>query len=100
MGEALRRRTRSEPPRKDEPPDDGAIPLNEMRRGQHGIVQEIHGGEVLTRRLSSMGIRPGSRITKISTMLLGGPIVVSINRRHVALGAGMAGKVFVTLIQS
>ncbi len=98
MGEALRRRTRSTPTIEDEPSDDDAIPLNNMRRGQHGIVQEIHGGEVLTRRISSMGIRPGARITKISTMLLGGPIIVSINRRHVALGTGMAQKIFVALI--
>lgn len=71
------------------------IPLTEMKRGQHGFVRELHGGTNFAQKLSSLGIRPGKKISKVSAMLLGGPIVISINNRHVAVGFGMAKKIMV-----
>jgi len=71
------------------------VVLAKLKPGQHGIVREIQGGEALSKRLAAMGIRPGKQITKVSAMLMGGPVVVSIDRRQLALGNGMAHKVLV-----
>lgn len=67
--------------------------LDKLKPGQHGVVRNIVGGEGICKRLSAMGIRPGKAITKVSSMLMRGPVVVSIDRRQLAIGHGMASKV-------
>jgi len=49
----------------------------------------------MTDRLNALGIRTGKRITKISSMLLHGPVTIQIDRMRVAIGFGMAEKIFV-----
>ena len=84
-------------------PEDGGmadgqlIPLTQMQSGQIGIVAEIWGGYGLANRLQALGLRPGSRITKISSMLMRGPITVKVNRTQIAIGFGLARKVMVRL---
>lgn len=70
-------------------------PLDKLKPGQIGVVREIRGGGGVARRLSALGIRPGKELTKVSAMFMGGPVVLSIDRRQLALGNGMAGKVLV-----
>ncbi|PIU56399.1 MAG: hypothetical protein COS88_02920, partial [Chloroflexi bacterium CG07_land_8_20_14_0_80_51_10] len=49
-----------------------------------------------TNRLTALGIRPGKRITKLSSMLMHGPVTVELDAGHqVAIGFGMAGKIIV-----
>jgi ferrous iron transport protein A len=69
--------------------------LNEMHPEESGIVSEIRGGQGMTDRLNALGIRTGKRITKISSMLLRGPVTIQIDRMRVAIGYGMAEKIFV-----
>ncbi|MDI6615997.1 MAG: FeoA family protein [Syntrophaceae bacterium] len=69
--------------------------LNEMHPEESGIVSEIRGGQGMTDRLNALGIRTGKRITKISSMLLHGPVTIQIDRMRVAIGFGMAEKIFV-----
>jgi ferrous iron transport protein A len=66
-----------------------------MQPGQSGIVVQIQGGHGIVNRLSALGIIPGKRITKISSMLMRGPITIEIDRVQVAIGFGMANKVIV-----
>ncbi|MFH1874359.1 MAG: transcriptional repressor [Pseudomonadota bacterium] len=73
------------------------IPLAKLKAGQSGTIKELLCGENALRRLASMGLRPGKHITKVSAMLLGGPVVVSIDRRQLAIGNGMAKKVLVEI---
>lgn len=69
--------------------------LNDMNPEESGIVCEIKGGQGLINRLNSLGIRTGKKITKISSMLLHGPVTIQIDRTKVAIGFGMAGKIFI-----
>jgi ferrous iron transport protein A len=69
--------------------------LNEMHPEESGIVSEIRGGQGMADRLNALGIRTGKRITKISSMLLHGPVTIQIDRMRVAIGFGMAEKIFV-----
>lgn len=71
------------------------ITVRQMNAGQSGAVIEILGGHGLVNRLSSLGIRPGKRITKVSSMFLRGPVTIQVDRTRVAIGFGMAGKIVV-----
>jgi ferrous iron transport protein A len=69
--------------------------LNDLHPEESGIVHEIKGGQELIDRLNALGIRTGKKITKISSMLLHGPVTIRIDRMRVAIGFGMAAKIFV-----
>ena len=80
--------------------DEKLIMLSQMRAGHKGKVVEIHGGHGLINRLSALGIRPGKRITKISSMLMRGPVTVQSGSTRLAVGFGMANKIIVELEES
>jgi ferrous iron transport protein A len=69
--------------------------LATMRPGQSGVVVDVRGGRNMVERLAALGIRPGKRIVKVSSMLLGGPVTVEVDRAQVAIGAQMAARILV-----
>ena len=71
------------------------IPLTQMKRGETGRIISINGGFGFVRRLQSMNIRAGKRITKQSTIFRRGPITIRLDNTQVALGFGMASKILV-----
>jgi len=73
----------------------GQITVAKMQAGQTATVVEIRSGHGLTRRLQALGIIPGKRITKVSSMFMRGPVTIQIHNSQVAIGFGMAGKIVV-----
>jgi len=73
------------------------VTLARMQAGQSGIVVQIQGGHGLVNRLSALGIRPGKKIAKISSMFMRGPVTILVDRAQVAIGFGMAKKIIVEL---
>jgi len=73
------------------------VTLAQMPTGQSGVVVEIRGGHGLVSRLSALGIRPGKRITKVSSMLMRGPVAVQVGNTQLAIGFGMANRIIVEL---
>ena len=73
------------------------ITLTRMQTGQSGRVVEIQGGFGVVDRLNALGIIPGKRITKISSMLARGPVAIQVDRAQLAIGYGMANKIIVEL---
>ena len=71
------------------------LSLVQMRSGQKGRIVEINGGYGLARKLDALGIRTGNEITKISKQLMRGPVLLQHKNTQVALGFGMASRVFV-----
>jgi len=71
------------------------VSLDKLKPGQVGTVRDVSGGNDFIKRLAAMGIRPGKPVTKVSSMLMRGPVVVSIDQRQLAIGHGMACKVMV-----
>ena len=71
--------------------------LAQMPMGQSGVVVQIMGGRIATNRLNSLGIRPGQRITQLSSMLMRGPVAIQLGRVQVAIGFGMANRIIVRL---
>jgi len=78
-------------------PNGKIVTLRQMQSGQSGKVVQIQGGFGLVNRLSALGIRPGKRITKVSSMLMRGPVTIQLGNTQVALGFGMASKIVVEL---
>lgn len=78
-------------------PDRKQMTLALMRAGQSGVIVQIEGGHGLVNRLNALGVRPGKRVTKISSMLMRGPVTIEVNGTQVAIGFGMANKVTVEL---
>ncbi len=73
------------------------MPLTKLAAGQSAIIKEIIGGRGIVNRLDSLGIVPGKKITKISSMMMRGPVVMRVGSTEIALGYGMAAKILVDI---
>ncbi len=73
------------------------VDLTQLQGGESGVVVDIQGGYGLTRRLESLGIRVGKKVTKVSSQLMRGPVTVRIDNSEVAIGFGMARKILVEI---
>jgi len=78
-------------------PDGKQITLARMQIGQSGVVVQIQGGHRQINRLNSLGIRPGKRVIKVSSMFMRGPVTIEVDRAQVAIGFGMANRIIVEL---
>ena len=66
------------------------LTLAEMKTGQTGTVVGVLGGH-------GLGIRPGKKVTKLSSTLFHGPVILRADSTQVAVGFGMARKIIVEL---
>lgn len=71
------------------------IDLTQLEEGESATVVQVAGGHGLKRRLDSLGVRVGKRVTKVSSQLMRGPVTLRVNGFQVALGFGMASKILV-----
>ncbi len=71
------------------------IDLTQMRPGESGVIEQLSGGCGLVRRLQSMGIREGKKITKVSSHFWRGPQTAEIGNSQIAIGFGMAKRILV-----
>lgn len=69
--------------------------LIKMKAKETGTIIEIEGGKGFEKRLASMGISIGKHVTKLSAFVMRGPVAIKVGRTVVALGYGMASKVWV-----
>ncbi|MFC1949319.1 ferrous iron transport protein A [Chloroflexota bacterium] len=76
-------------------PEGNLVPLSKMEAGQSGTVVQIQGGQGMLARLSALGIRPGRRVTKVSSVFMHGPITIRAGNSEVAIGFGMAKRITV-----
>ena len=76
------------------------LTLVQMGAGQTGTVIQILGGRGLIQRLEAMGIRPGKKVTKISSMFFRGPVTFKTDHTQMAIGFGMANRILVDVDKS
>jgi len=69
--------------------------LKDLRPGESGRIAQINGGHGMVNRLAALDIRPGRRITKLSSGFMRGPVTIEIDRTQVAIGFGMAKRILV-----
>jgi Fe2+ transport system protein FeoA len=75
---------------------EAVFPLALARTGEELVIAGIRGGKGLNHKLMEQGIRPGIAITIIQKR--GGGFVLGFDGQRIALGAGMAQKLFVSLV--
>ncbi|MEM2936719.1 MAG: FeoA family protein [Candidatus Bathyarchaeia archaeon] len=84
------------------------LPLTALGDGQSGIITSIgeghggghgrgRGGWGFKKRLMDMGLTPGTRVTVVKSAPFHGPLEVSVRGSRLALGRGMAERVFVEI---
>lgn len=69
--------------------------LVKLENGSNAIIRRIEGGPGLKKRLEVMNIREGKKVRKTCSAPLRGPIVIEIDGSKMAIGRGMANKVWV-----
>jgi DtxR family Mn-dependent transcriptional regulator len=75
------------------------IALSELKEGQSGKISFIRGGHNVLQRLLDMGLTPSTKITLMKAAPFEGPIQISVRGSKLALGRGIASKVFVEIEQ-
>ena len=75
------------------------VNLTKMKAGQKGVIAQIDGGTGLEKRLEVMGIRMDKTITKLSAFVMRGPVAIKAGRTVIAVGHGMASKIWIDLIE-
>jgi ferrous iron transport protein A len=73
------------------------ISLYDMPVGKKGTITAINGGYGLIQKLDMLGIHPGKEITKISSQLMKGPVIVRWGNTEIAIGYGMARRIMVEI---
>jgi DtxR family Mn-dependent transcriptional regulator len=71
------------------------VSLGNLKEGQCGKIFFIRGGHKVLQRLLDMGLTPGTRISVIRVASFGGPVELLVRSSKLALGRGIASKVFV-----
>ncbi len=70
------------------------IVLTQLRAGESLRVSELAGEPYSVRRLETLGIRPGKEIRKVSSIFGGGPVVVDLEGRMIAVGRCQAVRIY------
>ncbi|MBU0486290.1 MAG: ferrous iron transport protein A [Proteobacteria bacterium] len=71
--------------------------LEDLKPGEGGRIAQIDGGHGMVGRLAALGIRPGRRITKLSSGFMRGPVTIEVDRAQMAIGFGMANRILVEI---
>jgi Fe2+ transport system protein FeoA len=79
------------------------VPLTALRNGETGTVTSIKSGRGRGRgrgwgfekRLMDMGLTPGTRVTVVKSAPFHGPLEILVRGSRLALGRGMAERIFV-----
>ena len=69
--------------------------LADLNPGETATILSLHGGRGMHGRLRRLGLIEGQVVQKLSTLALGGPVVVLIHRAQIAIGRGMARRILV-----
>lgn len=72
--------------------------ITSLKRDQVGVIAFIRGGRQGVKRLSDLGLTVGTQVTLLNSAPFGGPIEISVRGSKLAIGRGLANKVFVETI--
>jgi len=75
--------------------DQRLVAISSLKEGQHGKIVFIRGGRNMVQRLLDMGLTPGTRICVVRIAPLGGPVELAVRDSKLAIGKGVASKIFV-----
>ncbi|WP_297516814.1 FeoA family protein [Thermococcus sp.] len=70
------------------------VPLLSLVPGERGVVVDLRGGPNFRSRLYAMGLAPGA-VVRVLENYPRGPVIIEVGGTRLALGKGMASRVFV-----
>ncbi|MEM1524534.1 MAG: FeoA family protein [Nitrososphaerales archaeon] len=79
------------------------VPLTMLKDGQVGIITSIKagsgkgGGFGFKKRLMDMGLTPGTKVIVVKSAPFHGPLEILVRGSRLALGRGMAERIFVEI---
>jgi DtxR family Mn-dependent transcriptional regulator len=77
------------------------VPLTALKKGASGTVFSIRagygGGGGFGKRLMDMGLTPGTKVTVVKSAPFHGPLEILVRGSRLALGRGMAERIFVEI---
>ncbi|MEM2081695.1 MAG: metal-dependent transcriptional regulator [Candidatus Bathyarchaeia archaeon] len=71
------------------------VAISSLKEGQCGKIALIRGGRNMVQRLLDMGLTPGTTICVVRIAPLGGPVELAVRDSKLAIGKGVASKIFV-----
>jgi len=75
------------------------VPLSMLKDGETGVVVSVKSGYGkgwgFKKRLMDMGITPGTKITVVKSAPFHGPMEILVRGYRLAIGRGMAERIFV-----
>ena len=77
------------------PVERGHMQLLEAQNGIWMRVLRIEGDHAFQNRLMQHGLYPGDRVRVLRSAPLGGPLLVEVNGREIAIGRGVAENIFI-----
>ncbi|MBD3181443.1 ferrous iron transport protein A [Candidatus Poribacteria bacterium] len=75
--------------------DQNIMPLSMLAEGEEAFLVDVRGGHGFRRRLASMGLNAGMKITMVRNSM-SGSVVVGVMDSRIALGRGMAHRIYVS----
>lgn len=69
------------------------MPLSMLSEGEEGKIVSIRGGRGLLRRLAELGFNPDTKVKVLRAT--SGPFVIMLRGSRVAIGRGVAMRIFV-----
>ena len=69
--------------------------LLDVKIGKWARILSLEGGSGLRDKLTQHGLYPGDCVHVVRTAPLGGPLLVDVHGREIALGRGIAEKILV-----
>jgi DtxR family Mn-dependent transcriptional regulator len=72
-----------------------AVPITSMRPGRSARVVFVRGGRSVVKRLCDLGLTPGTLVSLLRAAPMNGPVEVRFRGCCMALGRGIAEKIFV-----
>jgi Fe2+ transport system protein FeoA len=75
------------------------VALTALKKGETGTVSSIKAGpgkgRIFEKRLMDMGLTPGTKVSVVKSAPFHGPIEIRVRSSRLALGRGMAERIFV-----
>jgi len=73
--------------------------LLDVKKGVWARVLRLDGGANVRDKLTQHGLYPGDCVRVLRAAPLGGPLLVDVNGREIALGRGIAQKILVEEVE-
>jgi ferrous iron transport protein A len=67
--------------------------LLDLPKGQSARIIGFHGGRGIDFKLRQLGLNPGRKVKVLRYAPLGGPLMLDVEGRSVAIGRGIAARV-------